>query len=68
MRARSTLCKMIGAPGAGVAVNDAGPLDTIPERFVAATVKLAPLSGEIAAGIVKDASVAPAIFMPFFFH
>jgi hypothetical protein len=59
---------MIGAPLARVTVSVARVLKTVPAALEITTLKLAPESEVMAAGISKEAAVAPVIVTPFFFH
>ena len=58
----------MGDPVAEVTVRVARVLVTLPAPLVTATVKLAPQSAVMAAGMLNEGAVAPAMFMPFFFH
>ena len=53
---------------AGITVNVALLLITLPAGFVTFTRKVEPLSNKVVVGVVYDAPVAPGIFEPFFCH
>lgn len=59
---------MDGATGAAVTVRVAALLVALPAASLTVTVNDAPLSVFVAAGVVYDAEVAPAIAIAFFFH
>jgi hypothetical protein len=59
---------MDGATGAAVTVRVAALLVALPAASLTVTVNVAPLSVFVAAGVVYDAEVAPAIAIVFFFH
>src|ERR1039458_10252876 len=67
-RARAGFVKITGAVAAGVTVNVPRVLVTLPAAFVTVTVKLAPLSAVMAAGMANEPEVAPVMIMPFFNH
>jgi hypothetical protein len=43
-------------------------LVTVPAAFVTVTVNDSPLFDRVVAGVVNEGSVAPLIWLPFFFH
>jgi hypothetical protein len=70
-RARAGFVIRMGASGAGVTVNIARLLVALlglSAPLVTTTVKLAPESAEMAAGMERAASVAPPMLTPFFLH
>jgi hypothetical protein len=52
----------------GRTVRMAALLVTVPAAFVTVTVNDSPLFDRVVAGVVNEGSVAPLIWLPFFFH
>ena len=59
---------MDGATGVAVTVRVAALLVTFPELSVTTTLNCAPLSEDVAAGVVYVEEVAPPMAIPFLFH
>jgi hypothetical protein len=59
---------IVGATADAFTVSVAVPLVTDPAVLVIVTLKTAPVSAVVVAGVVYVEEVAPAIAVPFFFH
>jgi hypothetical protein len=59
---------MDGAAGVAVTVRVAALLVTLPAELLTVTLKDAPLSEFVVAGVVYDGEFAPGIAFPPFFH